>query len=63
MENTFASMFMGPSHSIRETLLVIATLIGFFSHMRGKSTNASFIAFYFIVIVCIPALLISFKTW
>jgi hypothetical protein len=56
-------MFLGPDHSIRESLLMIATLIGFFTHMKGKSSNPTFIAFYFIVMLCIPALLISFKTW
>lgn len=61
--NPIASLFLGPDHSIRESLLMIATLIGFFSHMKGKSSNPAFIAFYFIVMLCIPALLISYKTW
>ena len=56
-------MFMGPDHSIRESLLVNATLMGFFNHMKNKTSNPSFIFFYFVIFVCIPALLLSYKSW
>jgi hypothetical protein len=60
---TLLSMFIGPDHSIRESLLMIATLTGFFTHMKSKTTDPSFVLFYFVVMLCLPALLISYKTW
>lgn len=61
---SFPNMISGPNHSIKETLLLIATLVGFFSHMKGKANQTPmFTLFYFIVILCIPALLITYKTW
>lgn len=49
----------GPDHSIRESLLVLATLMGYFVHMQKKTKNKSHIFLYLAVVLICPAYLLS----
>mgnify|MGYP006097709793 CR=1 FL=1 len=63
--STFSSFvlgtFSGPEHSIRESLLVMATLIGYFVHMRKKTSNQTHIFLYLVLVLTYPAYLITYK--
>ena len=58
----FQNTFMGPDHSIRESLLIIATCIGYFNHMQAKTKNTSHIWIYLFLMLML-SYLISYKTW
>ena len=50
----------GPDHSIRECLLILATLIGYFVHMKKKTPNQLHIIMYLMILTYI-AYLIGYK--
>jgi hypothetical protein len=50
----------GPDHSIRECLLVLATLIGFFVHMKKKTPNQLHIILY-LMLLTYTAYLIGYE--
>ena len=51
---------IGPDHSIRECLLVLATLIGFFVHMKKKTPNQLHIILY-LMLLTYTAYLIGYE--
>mgnify|MGYP006132329957 CR=1 FL=1 len=59
----FKNTILGPDHSIRESMLIIATLIGYFNHMKNKTKTPSHIWIYLFCFMILPAYLISYKTW
>lgn len=58
----FQNTFMGTDHSIRESLLILATCIGYFNHMKSRTNNKSHIWIY-LFFMLILSYLISYKTW